>query len=434
VSINLSSVPKFEIWLETKPQLAATKMSFTYPPYQLQRTLIRGRGVGAFPSPYSFPWSSAPKALVALAIKTAIQHIDSGLNPSEAVAILEGRKGSLAASLDYAISKKPNWVMELFSSDKSGRSLVQKFLLRTNPERKLGESVLVCFNQKILEPRNVCIYVNGKIESSRDQLQSFLNQLAPETQEDNTAQHLASGWTSTAADRIRILETVRKERYGYFAPGPDGWDAATLALYENPGLVKAHSYFYRPALSFCPRRMLEKMRVHDSVLARNKHVLDLLQSGKYLSIEMFPERALLDIIRLRTESAFKFYPDFIETADIIDYLDHLISILDNCPNYQMILTAANIPLQVCAYDFKRDGKFERFSSHINRVHKDFSLDYECVLVHQEEEGEDNLPPPSLLQWISSNIMIDDDRASVRDKILNVKAIIVNEGPLPPYEE
>src|SRR4051812_29269679 len=57
-----------EIWLESYPVLAATKIVFTFSPLRLHRVLVRGRSSGAFPSPYSFPWSAGPRALSLLAL------------------------------------------------------------------------------------------------------------------------------------------------------------------------------------------------------------------------------------------------------------------------------------------------------------------------------------------------------------------------------
>jgi hypothetical protein len=426
---------ELEVWLETRPQTAANKIVFSFAPLVRQRTLTRGRGAGAFPSPYSFPWSAGPKALTALILKTAIAHKRS--QNEDLQVTLEGKRGSLAASLDYSISKKPNWILEMFSTDSHGRSLVHKFFQRTNPERKLGETVSICFNQKVFAPNSITIYVDGKLETSEQVLNSLLLSLEPAPEQESLletdAASIPSYQPSTILKPSGFLNQIRTERYGYFAPGAIGSDALLEELYTTPGLRRITSHFYRPALTYCSTAMLRKMRVSEAVHSRNRHAIKLLQSGTLNSVEICPESSLLDIIRLKSNNAFKFYPAYLEAQDIIEYLDHIVSMLETYPNYNLFFTNANIPLQIATYDFEVDGQSERFTSYINRLKDDIRLDYECVVIYRSSDIPEQ-ESDQLIHWIMTHMGTDRDKDSVIQKIKNVRAIIQSEGPLPPYEE
>ena len=117
-----------------------------------QRVSVRGKTGGPFRTAGSFQWTSAVKALALLLAKTR-------LNPAEA--LLRGENASLAASLDYAISKQPAWLTEMFGCDQHGISLARRLVLRTNPERKRPGPVTLGVNQLFLNAANINIFVEG---------------------------------------------------------------------------------------------------------------------------------------------------------------------------------------------------------------------------------------------------------------------------------
>jgi hypothetical protein len=66
--------------------------------------------------------------------------------------VLAGARGSSIASLDYAISKQPCWLTDMFGTDSFGISLVRRLILRTNPERKRPGPVFLSLNTRYLDP------------------------------------------------------------------------------------------------------------------------------------------------------------------------------------------------------------------------------------------------------------------------------------------
>lgn len=80
----------------------------------------------------SFTWSSAVRALCILLVKTSPQI--RGLNNQEAS--ISGEAGSLAASLDYALSKQPRWLTEMFGIRGNGIPNIRYLIHRSNSGRK----------------------------------------------------------------------------------------------------------------------------------------------------------------------------------------------------------------------------------------------------------------------------------------------------------
>jgi hypothetical protein len=133
----------------------------------LTRTSVRGKSGGPLREAGSFQWTSAVRALALLIVKTSA-------TPSGA--LLRGLGNSLAASLDYAISKQPMWLTEMFGCDQHGISLARRLILRTNPERKRPGPVTLGINQSYLPPSQIAIFVNG-VKCEGDSLTALRCQL-----------------------------------------------------------------------------------------------------------------------------------------------------------------------------------------------------------------------------------------------------------------
>lgn len=144
-----------------------TEVTFQESPGSPARVCVRGKTSGPCRTAGSFQWTSAVKALSLLVVKTA-------LSPDNA--LVKGDGHSLAASLDYAISKQPMWLSEMFGWDPKGVSLARRLILRTNPERKRPGPVTLGINQKYLLPNAISIYVDGKLGSG-ERLETLCNQL-----------------------------------------------------------------------------------------------------------------------------------------------------------------------------------------------------------------------------------------------------------------
>jgi hypothetical protein len=132
------------------------------------RISVRGKTGGPFRRAGSFQWTSAVKALSLLVLKTCS-------NPSDG--LLRGFANSLAASLDYAISKQPLWLTEMFGCDQQGISFARRLILRTNPERKRPGPVTLGINQAYLPTSQVQIFFDGK-RCTQEMLETLCSQLS----------------------------------------------------------------------------------------------------------------------------------------------------------------------------------------------------------------------------------------------------------------
>ncbi len=135
---------------------------------------IRGKGQGAIHGAGSFQWSAAVKAFSLLMVRTA-----RALSIGESLAKinLTGGQGSLASSLDYALVKQPDWVIDMFGFDNSGQSYLRRLLRRTNSERKMPGPVIVGLNPHALVGSLLEIKVNGMSLSHPEQLTYLLQDI-----------------------------------------------------------------------------------------------------------------------------------------------------------------------------------------------------------------------------------------------------------------
>ncbi|MCB0353223.1 MAG: hypothetical protein KDD64_06840 [Bdellovibrionales bacterium] len=136
---------------------------------------VRGKTPGAHHTHHTFQWSKAVKALCVIALSEKIRAENLPLP-------LTGGVGSLAASLDYAITKEPQWIRDIFGSDTKGKSFAKRLFLRTNPNQKRSGPVSVRFNPTLLAPYQIFIFVGRKPVISRRKLEALLRQIVPQIQ------------------------------------------------------------------------------------------------------------------------------------------------------------------------------------------------------------------------------------------------------------
>jgi hypothetical protein len=134
---------------------------------------VRGKGAGAHHSAGSFQWTAAVKGLALLLVRAA-----SGLDPH----VIHGYAGSLASSLDYAISKQPVWISDMFGFDAAGTCLVRRLVLRTNPERKRPGPTVLSVNERFIPLTAIAIFVNDR-PLSREELVALATRLSREDTE-----------------------------------------------------------------------------------------------------------------------------------------------------------------------------------------------------------------------------------------------------------
>ena len=140
---------------------------------------IRGKTSGAYRNVGTFQWTSAVRALCILTIKAKRVALRGETHD---LAIIRGDRGSLAASLDYAMTKQPVWLCEMFGADSSGNSMALHIIARTNSNRKRPGPVVLSLNEKVLSPSVIRVIWDGKMIENADQLNRLLINLGHESE------------------------------------------------------------------------------------------------------------------------------------------------------------------------------------------------------------------------------------------------------------
>jgi hypothetical protein len=117
-------------------------------------------------------------------------------------AILQGCSGTLAASLDYALSKQPTWLSEMFGCDADGISFARRLILRTNPERKRPGPVVLALNHVYLSAASIEVYVDAALATTTQ-----LGHLVSHLSDKPNATH----WVTEVAAEITELKPASNQ-------------------------------------------------------------------------------------------------------------------------------------------------------------------------------------------------------------------------------
>ena len=111
----------------------------------LLREAIAVRGSVAPNNCGNFRWSAGVKALTLLLVRHALLVESERLEnrPSDTSASVEGEDNSPAASLDYALSKQPLWLRDMFGISAHGIPIAKLIFRRINPDRKRPGPVVI---------------------------------------------------------------------------------------------------------------------------------------------------------------------------------------------------------------------------------------------------------------------------------------------------
>lgn len=141
------------------PQLYRTE--FFHPLNGNKLITTRGKTGGAYKGVGSLQWTSAVQAFALLAVLSrcyicAEIHTDSELPQPT----MRGLRGSKASSLDYAISKRTNWLLDIFGIDAKGIPILRRVFNRSNPDGKRSEPIVVALNRAFLPYESINIVWN----------------------------------------------------------------------------------------------------------------------------------------------------------------------------------------------------------------------------------------------------------------------------------
>ncbi len=131
---------------------------------------VRGKTSGAYRNVGTFQWTSAVRALCVLLVRTKLASLRGG---EPFVVRMSGELGSPAASLDYALTKQPRWLCEMFGTVGRGSAFAQRLFLRTNSNRKRPGPVTISLNERYLAASDLSINCGTQRIDSFEQLQKL---------------------------------------------------------------------------------------------------------------------------------------------------------------------------------------------------------------------------------------------------------------------
>lgn len=141
-----------------------------------ERITVRGNKAISGEVCGTFNWTAAVKALALLLVKQKLCWTE----PNLCAGSLVGEAGSHASSLDFAISKQPLWLLDMFGVDAQGLSLARYLIQRQNPERKRAGPVVLSINPNRLSNTQLILRRNGKEVNEAGQLLSLYSSLEAE--------------------------------------------------------------------------------------------------------------------------------------------------------------------------------------------------------------------------------------------------------------
>ncbi len=148
----------YVISLYFAPDVEAGPIKVEFQSPYADSTFVSYRGGSSFPAPNAklFKWTAGLQALTILLLLHSSK---------QAKGEISGESGSAAASLDYAITKEPAWLTDLFGSDGRGNCNLRRILARRNAERKVAGPVTIWLSPH-LPKDSVRIFIAGKLCSN----------------------------------------------------------------------------------------------------------------------------------------------------------------------------------------------------------------------------------------------------------------------------
>ncbi len=153
----------FTLWFDKQNELQ--KITFQSSLVEKEISSVRGLGSGSKINS-TFCWTAAVQSLCLLLLKAR-------LNENYLEADLLGEKGSAAFSLDYALSKQPNWLLEMFGFDSNGNSLLKRLLLIQNPNGKRAVPIEISLKR----PFEVKVFLENKLVDNSQGLELIVREL-----------------------------------------------------------------------------------------------------------------------------------------------------------------------------------------------------------------------------------------------------------------
>jgi hypothetical protein len=140
----------------------------------LEVVTVRGKTSGAYRNAGAFQWTPGVKALAVSFLRALANHLKK---VRTYLPLLEGERGSLAASLNYALYKQPAWLFDMFGMDDLGNARLRSLLFHSN----LGTGkIAISLNEDLLPAGSIRVYVGAVEIRDADELGQLAREIISE--------------------------------------------------------------------------------------------------------------------------------------------------------------------------------------------------------------------------------------------------------------
>ena len=126
--------------------------------------------------PEDFRWTDAVKALCVLLLRSAAQAKKTQISQSEPY-LLQGKRGTLAGTLNNLISKPANWTFNVFGEGRDNKPLLFRYIIHKNPDFKSGATTTICWDHIAWNPKLFVIELDQEIVEDPKVLDDIATQI-----------------------------------------------------------------------------------------------------------------------------------------------------------------------------------------------------------------------------------------------------------------
>ena len=181
-----------------RPELVRSE--FEHPQLDGRRISVRGKDAGPNQNYGSFQWTPGVKALCYFFIRELVLQVEAPLS---------GYSGSLASSIDYALSKQPTWLCEMFGWDESGSSLLRKLINRHNSNLKRPGPVSLALRSSLKQSFFLKVFLDGIEIRDPSHIEQIANSLCGEVNKESEALEGVRGFESSFQTELENILFAR---------------------------------------------------------------------------------------------------------------------------------------------------------------------------------------------------------------------------------
>jgi hypothetical protein len=211
-------------------------------PFDKEAFAVRGKTAGAYDNAGTFQWTPGVKALCVVLLNAVLRKVQQN---KSYLPLLQGGRGSLASSLDYALNKQPEWLFDIFGADQQGNCYLRHLLLRSNSGRRRSGPVRISLNEQLLSPQSIRVYIEDTLTSAPDELENLARSILEEesASDENVETAVSTRFDGTTKDSPSEITNIADQtpESTYYESGFDEF-FPTIAPVRDEDLDRIHAY------------------------------------------------------------------------------------------------------------------------------------------------------------------------------------------------